>query len=73
MRRGVLVILDDVVEFERERRVRPEAGEDLEQAGQEGGAGVDGAEVALPVVPPAVKPAVGAGPLPNPTRPRAPA
>jgi len=64
MHRGVLVVLHDVVELERERRIRPETGEDLEQTCQQGGAGVDGAEVALPVVPPAVKPPIDAGPLP---------
>jgi hypothetical protein len=38
----VLAVLDDFVELERKRRVQPKVSGDLEQADQEGCAGVDG-------------------------------
>lgn len=60
----------NVVEFERERHIWPETGEDLEQTGQQGRAGVDGAEVALAVVPATVAPPIGAGTLPARPGPR---
>jgi hypothetical protein len=60
---GVGRILVDLVEVDKQLRIWPEGGEDLEQAGKEAFSGVDGAEIAGAVVPPAVETAVG-GPLP---------
>jgi hypothetical protein len=56
VRAHLVVVVDDVAQLVGQVGVWAEAGQDLQEAAEQPGAGVDGAEVAVGVVPAAGKP-----------------
>ena len=59
----VLVVLDDLGQLHAQPGVPAEMRQNHQEAAQQGGPGVDGAEVAVKIIPPTREPSVG-GPFP---------